>query len=56
MYSDTRTSNKLGKFSAELLNLLTELGSRRSKDSERVYIRPADYAQYVALKQFLGAE
>lgn len=56
MYADTCSSKKLGSLSAQLLNLLTELGSRRSKQKEKVFVRPADFACYKSLKSFLGAK
>jgi len=52
MFADTLSSRKVGKFSASLLDLLTELGARREKDSEKVFIRPSDYAKYEALKAY----
>jgi hypothetical protein len=52
MYADTTSSRKLGKLSKELLELLTELGARREKDREKVFVRPGDYAQYESLKDF----
>lgn len=53
MYADTTTSHEIGKLSGRLLDLLTELSARRSKDTEFAYVRPADYAQYAALRNFL---
>lgn len=56
MYTDTVSSNKVGKLSGRLLDLLTELGARRSTQTDKVFIRPSDFAKYEALKSFLGAK
>ncbi len=53
MYADTVSSNELGKLSGKLLDLLTELGSRRSIKTDKVFVRPSDFAKYDALKSFL---
>lgn len=52
MYVDTVSSKKLGKLSRQLLDLITEIGSRRKKNSEKAFIRPSDYTAYSALKQY----
>ena len=53
MYADTVSSNEVGKLSGRLLDLLTELGSRRSTKTDGIFIRPSDFAKYDALKSFL---
>jgi hypothetical protein len=56
MYADTKSSRELGKLSGRLLDLVTELGSRREDDDEDVFVRPSDYAKYEALLRFVESK